>query len=184
MTCVAWVHNLIVQSDDWARGRKYQLSRHLTLALSHSSNFAFSRTFARISAIFRAKELMDFERGFSLVELLLFLVLGVVLVWIGTLEFRLMRLTRTLRLLFTGRTGADLEGVLREYMERMDRTDETIKAFNERATAIERKAPFNLSHLGVVRFNPFADKGGDQSFTVAILDDHGDGVVFTGLHSR
>jgi hypothetical protein len=127
---------------------------------------------------------MDFERGFSLVELLLFLVLGVVLVWIGTLEFRLMRLTRTLRLLFTGRTGADLEGVLREYMERMDRTDETIKAFNERATAIERKAPFNLSHLGVVRFNPFADKGGDQSFTVAILDDHGDGVVFTGLHSR
>jgi hypothetical protein len=127
---------------------------------------------------------MDFERGFSLVELLLFLVLGVVLVWIGTLEFRLMRLTRTLRLLFTGRTGADLEDVLREYMVRMDRTDEAIKAFNARATAIERRAPFNLSHLGVVRFNPFADKGGDQSFTVAILDDHGDGVVFTGLHSR
>jgi hypothetical protein len=35
-----------------------------------------------------------------------------------------------------------------------------------------------------VRFNPFADKGGDQSFAVALLDDLGDGVVFTGLHSR
>jgi hypothetical protein len=35
-----------------------------------------------------------------------------------------------------------------------------------------------------VRFNPFADKGSDQSFAVAFLDEHGDGVVFTGLHSR
>lgn len=129
-------------------------------------------------------ERMDLERGFSLVEFLLFLVLGVVLVWLATIEFRLMRLTRTLRYLFTGRNGADLEQVLREYMERMDRTDETIKQFNERAGAIERLAPYNVSHLGVVRFNPFADKGGDQSFAVAFLDDHHDGVVFSGLHSR
>ncbi|MBI4673521.1 MAG: DUF4446 family protein [Chloroflexi bacterium] len=127
---------------------------------------------------------MDLERGFSLIEFLLFVALGIMLIWLGTLEIRLLRLTRTLRLLFTGRTGADLEGVLREYLERMDRTDETIKTFNERATAIERRAPFNLSHVGVVRFNPFTDKGGDQSFAVAFLDDHGDGVVFTGLHSR
>ncbi len=127
---------------------------------------------------------MDFERGFSLVELLLFLILGVLLIWIGTLEFRLLRITKTLRALFSGRTGADLEQVLREYMERMDRTDETIRQFNQRATLVEQKAPFNVSHLGVVRFNPFADKGGDQSFAVAFLDDHTDGVVFTGLHSR
>lgn len=127
---------------------------------------------------------MDLERGFSLVEFLLFLVLGILLVWLATIEFRLLRLTKTLRMLFSGRTGADLEGVLREYMERMDRTDETIQAFNARATEIERKTPFALSHLGVVRFNPFADKGSDQSFAVALLDDHGDGVVLTGLHSR
>lgn len=127
---------------------------------------------------------MDFERGFSLVELLLFIILGVLLVWIGTIEFRLLRLTKTLRALFSGRTGADLEQILREYMERMDRTDETIKQFNQRATLIEERAPLNLSHLGVVRFNPFADKGSDQSFTVAFLDDRQDGVVFTGLHSR
>lgn len=127
---------------------------------------------------------MDFERGFSLIELLLFLILGVLLVWIGTIEFRLLRLTRTLRVMFTGRTGGDLELVLREYMERMDRTDELIKQYNQRASLVEQRAPYNLSHLGVVRFNPFDDKGGDQSFAVAFLDDHSDGVVFTGLHSR
>lgn len=127
---------------------------------------------------------MDFTRGFSLIEFLLFIVIGVLLVWIVTIEVRMMRLTRTLRYLFTGRSGADLELVLRDYMERMDRTDDTIKQFNERAAAIERLAPYNVSHVGIVRFNPFADKGGDQSFAVAFLDDHHDGVVFTGLHSR
>jgi hypothetical protein len=66
----------------------------------------------------------------------------------------------------------------------MDRTDETIKQFNARTAAVERQVPFSVSHVGVVRFNPFADKGGDQSFAVAFLDDHSDGVVFTGLHSR
>lgn len=127
---------------------------------------------------------MDLQRGFSLIELLLFLILGVLLVWIGTIEYRLLRLTRTLRLMFTGRTGGDLEQVLREYMERMDRTDELIRQYNQRASLIEQKAPYNVSHVGVVRFNPFDDKGGDQSFAVAFLDDHNDGVVFTGLHSR
>lgn len=127
---------------------------------------------------------MDFQRGFSLVELLLFLILGVMLIWIGTIEFRLLKLTKTLRVLFAGRQGADLEQVLREYMERMDRTDQTIAQFNERATAIEERTPYTVSHVGVVRFNPFADKGGDQSFAVAFLDGHHDGVVFTGLHSR
>jgi len=127
---------------------------------------------------------MDLERGFSLVEFLLFLVIGVLVIWLATIEYRMMRLTRTLRYLFTGKSGADLEQVLREYMERMDRTDDNIRQYHERATAIERLAPFSISHLGVVRFNPFADKGSDQSFAVAFLDDHTDGVVFTGLHSR
>lgn len=127
---------------------------------------------------------MDLNRGFSIIEFLLFIILGVLLVWIGTLEYRHLRLTRTLRILFAGRTGADLEQVLREYMERMDRTDAMIQQYHQRASAIEQRTPFNVSHVGVVRFNPFADKGGDQSFAVAFLDDHHDGVVFSGLHSR
>lgn len=127
---------------------------------------------------------MDLERGISIIEFLLVLMVGVLLIWIATLEFRFIRLTRTLRLLFSGRSGADLEQVLRDYMERMDRTDQMIKVFHDRLTASEHHTPFYVQHVGVVRFNPFADKGGDQSFAVAMLDDHGDGVVFTGLHSR
>jgi hypothetical protein len=36
----------------------------------------------------------------------------------------------------------------------------------------------------VVRFNPFEDTGGNQSFAIALLDAHGDGVVISSLHAR
>jgi hypothetical protein len=41
-----------------------------------------------------------------------------------------------------------------------------------------------LRHVSVVRYDAFADVTGRQSFTAAILDDNGDGIVITSLHSR
>jgi hypothetical protein len=41
-----------------------------------------------------------------------------------------------------------------------------------------------ISHLGLVRFDAFGDTGGAQSFALALVDDDGDGVVLTSLHSR
>lgn len=41
-----------------------------------------------------------------------------------------------------------------------------------------------LRHVAVVRYDAFADVTGRQSFTAAILDDNGDGIVITSLHSR
>ena len=138
---------------------------------------------------------MNLNGGFTLVEFLLFLVLGLVVVWLVTLEWRLFRYTRTLRAVFAGRAGADLEQVLRDYLARMDRADqsfanysrhndEAFAALDGRMGALERQAPLNLQHVGVIRFNPYADKGGDQSFAIAVLDDRGDGVVLNGLHAR
>ena len=42
----------------------------------------------------------------------------------------------------------------------------------------------HIQRLGLLRFNPYGDTGGDQSFAVALLDKDGNGVVVTSLHSR
>ncbi len=104
--------------------------------------------------------------------------------WVGFLEYRYQNLSRSLRMLMTGRGGADLEATLRDYVGRMDDVERVAQSMNSRAQQLEARLPTLLQHIGVVRFNPFPDKGGDQSFVVAILDDHGDGVVLSGLHSR
>lgn len=42
----------------------------------------------------------------------------------------------------------------------------------------------HIQKVGLVRFNPFPDTGGDQSFSLAILDGHDDGFVISSLHGR
>jgi hypothetical protein len=41
-----------------------------------------------------------------------------------------------------------------------------------------------VQYIGLVRYNPFQETGGDQSFALALLDSRGDGVVVSSLHGR
>ena len=41
-----------------------------------------------------------------------------------------------------------------------------------------------LRHLAVVRYDAFGDMGGHLSWTLALLDDSGNGVVLTSIHGR
>lgn len=43
---------------------------------------------------------------------------------------------------------------------------------------------YNIQKVGLVRFNPFAEAGGDQSFCLALLDGEDSGLVISSLHSR
>lgn len=73
-----------------------------------------------------------------------------------------------------------LNGLLGELKEVKSRT-----AKLEEATGrLETNGAFHVQRLGVVRFNPFSDTGGAQSFTMAILDGKNDGVVMTSLYAR
>jgi hypothetical protein len=41
-----------------------------------------------------------------------------------------------------------------------------------------------LQHLAMVRYDAFGDTGGKLSWSMALLDDKGDGVVLTSINSR
>jgi len=41
-----------------------------------------------------------------------------------------------------------------------------------------------LRHTAVVRYDAFGDMGGRMSFSAAMLDDHGDGLLITSIHGR
>ena len=41
-----------------------------------------------------------------------------------------------------------------------------------------------LRHVAVVRYDAFGDMGGRLSFSAAIIDDRGDGLVFSSIHAR
>lgn len=62
--------------------------------------------------------------------------------------------------------------------------DSDIQELYSISNQIHALANRSLFKLGVIRFNPFKDIGGDQSFSVAFLDGKNSGVVLSSLHTR
>ena len=50
--------------------------------------------------------------------------------------------------------------------------------------ALRVEAADALRHLAVVRYDAFGDMGGHLSWSLALLDDSGNGVVLTSIHGR
>jgi hypothetical protein len=114
-------------------------------------------------------------------------VVGVfALLFLGTLVL----LVRTIQM--SGRQARLLRGTDGKDVQRM--LIEHIGAMEQLAQRVERAAHYGesnaaslqncLQKVGVVRFDAFADLGGRQSFSIAILDAEENGVVLTGLSAR
>ena len=54
----------------------------------------------------------------------------------------------------------------------------------QRINKLEESSLTYIQKIGLIRFNPFADTGGDQSFILALLDNNKSGIVISGLYAR
>jgi hypothetical protein len=73
-----------------------------------------------------------------------------------------------------------LEEVLKEFNQLRKEFDKVL----EELEILKEKERFNIQKVGIVRFNPFGDVGGNQSFSIALLDGKDDGVVITSLYLK
>jgi hypothetical protein len=94
------------------------------------------------------------------------------------------RLLRQYRGLTKGTSGGNLEAILNDHVAQVRQAMARVEEVDQLAQRLEKAAYFSLQYLGVVRFNPFQDTGGDQSFAIALADGHGNGVVLSSLHGR
>ena len=62
--------------------------------------------------------------------------------------------------------------------------DKDVQELFEISNTLHSLAQKSIHKVGVVRFNPFKDIGGDQSFALALLDGKNSGVVISSLHTR
>lgn len=124
------------------------------------------------------------ERTLSLLVVALVvavLVLGVWLVWLQRSEALLRRRLR--RVLPEGETGG-IDEILDRQLRQIDSLTERVDALNKLHHELEALSQRTIQKVGVIRYNPFSDTGGDQSFAIALLDSLGNGVVLSSLHSR
>lgn len=61
---------------------------------------------------------------------------------------------------------------------------EDVQGLRQEVAALRLEAQDALKHLSVVRYDAFGDMGGHLSWSLALLDDRGSGVVVTSIHGR
>lgn len=59
-----------------------------------------------------------------------------------------------------------------------------VEKVQQQLAIAQRDVSAALRHVSVVRFDAFGDMGGRLSFTAAILDDNGDGLLLTSIHGH
>ena len=89
-----------------------------------------------------------------------------------------------MEILFSGKDATNLESILFEHSKELKLLDKEIQELFEISNRIHSLALRSVHKVGIVRFNPFKDIGGDQSFALALLDGKDSGLVISSLHTR
>lgn len=118
--------------------------------------------------------------NWSLETILIILALA----WLAGITFFGVRFINSFKKLTKDISDNDLKTLLEDILRKIDLTQKEARQILEKIEEIEKKGIFHFQKVGLVRYNPFSDTGGDQSFVLALLDGKDDGVIITSLHSR
>lgn len=105
-------------------------------------------------------------------------------IWVLILSILVFGLMRHYNRLTRGVTKSGLTDVLEKILTGQQSTAKKIVDLENAVGLVSREGKRHIARIGVVRFNPFADTGGSQSFTLAILDSQNCGIIMTSLFAR
>lgn len=110
-------------------------------------------------------------------------ILGVVMIaGFGVLGWQVWEMRRRLaRVLGGAHSSGDLTNDLLQRMMAVETQMETIEP---RLGAVEAIGALALQKVGFLRFNPFQDTGGDNSFIIVLLDAENTGFIMSSLYMR
>lgn len=106
------------------------------------------------------------------------------LVIVVALLRRTSRLSARLDGITRGESGKSFEGVLEAHIDKVYAVARELDDVSARTKTLESVMPTAFQRVGLVRYNPFEDTGGNQSFALAMLDAKGDGWILSSLHAR
>jgi hypothetical protein len=83
-----------------------------------------------------------------------------------------------------GANGKSLRIIMENLLKDMDLTKKQIEELKKYCNKLEADGLLHIQKVGLIRFNPFKDTGGDQSFVLSLIDGNDTGIVISGLYSR
>jgi len=109
-------------------------------------------------------------------------LIGTIFVIVALVKIR--NIKKNLKVFFAGKQAEDLESVLLAQTKEISLLDKEIQELFEISNRLHALGQRSIHKVGIIRFNPFKDIGGDQSFALALLDGKNSGIVISSLHTR
>ncbi|OGC47232.1 hypothetical protein A2886_01120 [candidate division WWE3 bacterium RIFCSPHIGHO2_01_FULL_42_13] len=118
-------------------------------------------------------------------ETTLLLTIGsvILLIWMLVLTFLYVTSVRHYKKLKVS-DERSLESAINTIFRGLEELHSMFSLVEGRVEVLERKNVRNIQRVFMKRFNPFEETGGNQSFSMALLDANNDGVVLSSLHAR
>ena len=124
------------------------------------------------------------DQNQEMIIILVGLVLLIFFIWNVCLSYNLRKIKKRTRSFFASSEAKDLEEIIYKQIKKTNEIDGEIKKLIENNGKIKENLAKCIQKVGVVRFNPFGDVGGNQSFAIALLDKCLSGVTILSLYSR
>jgi hypothetical protein len=130
----------------------------------------------------------ELQLAFSQYGLFVWLLLLVLFIFLAVrqagIQRRLNLLYHRYNTLSRGDDGVSLLDALDRHIAEVQDLKRSVAQLTNEYQLLNDGLRLSLRRVGIVRFNPFEDMGGDQSFSLALLDDNGDGIVISSLFGR
>ncbi len=99
------------------------------------------------------------------------------ILWLLAIEMRLKKI-------FRGVKVKNLEEMIVSINKKMLEIEENQKNINDHLKIVDSRLDKTIRDIKIIRFNPFTEAGGNQSFAISFLNDKGDGVILSSLYAR
>ncbi|MEK7598182.1 MAG: DUF4446 family protein [Patescibacteria group bacterium] len=106
------------------------------------------------------------------------------LLWLLIIQISFRRLKNKTGDFNLGETGLKIEESLDRHAKLIKALDKDVQELYNISNQINNLSLRGLHKVAMIRFNPFKDLGGDQSFSMALLNGKNNGVVISSLHTR
>lgn len=111
-------------------------------------------------------------------------VLTAIAIWNILLQISVAKIKKKNAALFSGNKVKNMEEILLSQAKNLKTLDKDIQELYGISNQVNNLSFRGLHKTGIVRFNPFKEVGGDQSFAIALLNGKNSGIVISSLYTR
>jgi hypothetical protein len=108
----------------------------------------------------------------------------IIFFWLSTITVFLILAIRRYQKLTKGVKSGSLDKIIQKLLADQEKSQKEIASGRGEIALIKDRAKNYFQKMALVRYNPFNQTGGNQSFSLALLDEENNGIVISSFHSR